>query len=61
MICQFEVHLVALDPTIGSEMQKTRPCVVVSPNELNKYLRTVTVVPLTTKGILGLSRIPCGF
>jgi len=45
---RFEVWLVNLDPTIGSEIRKTRPAVIVSPDELNKHLRTVIVVPLTT-------------
>ncbi len=45
---RFEVWLLNLDPTIGSEIQKTRPAVIVSPDELNKHLRTVIVVPLTT-------------
>ena len=48
-ISQYEVVLVNLDPTIGSEIQKTRPCVVVSPNEMNHHLRTVVVAPMTTK------------
>ena len=43
-----EVWLVALDPTVGSEVQKTRPCVVVSPSEMHDYLRTVMVAPMTT-------------
>ncbi|MEQ8847447.1 type II toxin-antitoxin system PemK/MazF family toxin [Botrimarina sp.] len=45
---RFEVWLVNLDPTIGSEIRKTRPAVIVSPDELNDHLRTVVVVPLTT-------------
>lgn len=45
---RFEVWLVNLDPTIGSEIKKTRPAVIVSPDELNKHLRTVIVAPLTT-------------
>lgn len=45
-----EVYLVELDPTRGSEIQKTRPCVVVSPDELNHHLRTVIVAPMTTGG-----------
>lgn len=45
---RFEVWLVNLDPTIGSEIQKTRPAVIVSPDELNKHLGTVIVIPLTT-------------
>ncbi len=49
-INQYEIVLVNLDPTIGSEIQKTRPCVIVSPNEINHNLRTVVVAPMTTKG-----------
>ena len=45
---QYQVVLVNLDPTIGSEIQKTRPCVVISPNEMNKYLQTIVVAPMTT-------------
>ena len=45
-----EIFLVALDPTLGSEIQKTRPCVVISPDELNHHLRTVIVAPMTTAG-----------
>jgi mRNA interferase MazF len=47
---RFDVFLVHLDPTIGSEIRKTRPCVVVSPDELNASLRTVIVAPMTTAG-----------
>jgi mRNA interferase MazF len=43
-----EIWLAALDPTIGSEIQKTRPCVIISPPEMHDYLRTVTVAPMTT-------------
>jgi mRNA interferase MazF len=56
-----EVHLVQLDPTIGSEIQKTRPCVVVSPDELNAHLRTVIVAPMTTGGRAYPWRIRCRF
>lgn len=45
---QFQLHVVNLDPTIGAEMNKTRPCLVVSPDEINTYLRTVMIVPLTS-------------
>jgi mRNA interferase MazF len=48
MVERGEVWLVALDPTVGSEIQKTRPCVVVSPPEMNEYLRTVIVAPMST-------------
>jgi mRNA interferase MazF len=43
-----EVYLVCLDPTVGAEMQKTRPCVIVSPNEMNKYIKTIIIAPMTT-------------
>ena len=45
---QYAIVLVNLDPTIGSEIKKTRPCVIVSPNEINKYLNTIVVAPMTT-------------
>jgi len=45
---RFDVFLVNLDPTVGSEIQKTRPCVVVSPDEMNRYIATVIVAPMTT-------------
>lgn len=47
-IRQYQIILVNLDPTIGSEIKKTRPCVVISPDEMNKHLRTVVIAPLTT-------------
>ncbi|WP_118180085.1 type II toxin-antitoxin system PemK/MazF family toxin [Paraburkholderia phosphatilytica] len=61
MVAQGEVWLVALDPTLGSEIQKTRPCVVISPPELNDYLRTVIVAPMTSKGRAAPFRIPLTF
>ena len=45
---QYNIVLVNLDPTLGSEIKKTRPCVILSPNEMNKYLRTVVIAPMTT-------------
>lgn len=48
-IDQYEIVLVNLDPTVGSEIKKTRPCVVISPNEMNKYLNTVIIAPMTSK------------
>lgn len=45
---QYSVVLVNLDPTVASEIKKTRPCVIISPNEMNKYLRTIVVAPMTT-------------
>ena len=47
-IKQYQIVLASLDPTIGSEIKKTRPCVVISPDEMNKYLRTVVIAPMTT-------------
>jgi mRNA interferase MazF len=46
---QYTVVLVNLNPSVGSEIQKTRPCVIISPDEMNKYLRTVVVAPMTTR------------
>src|SRR5256885_16659854 len=56
-----EVHLVRLDPTLGSEIQKRRPCVIVSPDELNQHLRTVIVAPMTTAGQAYPWRVACRF
>jgi len=47
-IKQYQIILVNLDPTVGSEIKKTRPCVVISPDEMNKHLRTIIVAPMTT-------------
>ncbi len=56
-----DVHVVRLEPTLGSEIQKTRPCVIVSPDELNVHLRTVIVAPMTTSGRAYPWRIRCRF
>ena len=56
-----EVHVVRLDPTLGSEIKKTRPCLVVSPDELNAHLRTAIVAPMTTGGRAYPWRIRCRF
>jgi mRNA interferase MazF len=56
---RFDVYLVALDPTLGSEIQKTRPCLLVSPDEANRHLATVIVAPMTTKGRDYPTRVPC--
>ena len=45
---QYQIILVNLDPAIGSEIKKTRPCIIVSPNEMNKYIRTIIIAPLTS-------------
>jgi mRNA interferase MazF len=53
-----EIWLVRLDPTVGSEIRKTRPCVVVSPPEIHDFLRTAMIAPLTSKGFPVTFRIP---
>lgn len=58
---RFDVYLVNLDPTIGSEIHKTRPCLIVSPDEINHNLRTVIIAPMTTKGRLYPTRVACRF
>jgi len=61
VVQRFDVWLVALDPTLGSEIQKTRPCLVISPDEMNHYIATVIVAPMTTKGRAYPTRIACSF
>ncbi len=58
---RFEVYLVSLDPTVGSEIHKTRPCLVVSPDEMNQHIRTVIIAPMTTKGREYPTRVRCRF
>ncbi len=58
MVKRGDIWLVNLDPTIGSEIKKSRPCVVISPPELNSQLRTVMVAPMTTKGFAAPFRVP---
>ena len=61
MVGRFDVYLVALDPTVGSEIQKTRPCLVISPDEMNRHIATVIVAPMTTQGRPYPSRVLCRF
>ena len=58
---RFDVLLVNLDPTIGSEIQKTRPCVIISPDEMNRHIATVIIAPMTTKGKAYPTRVFCQF
>lgn len=60
-IKRFEVYLVDLDPTLGSELQKIRPCLIVSPNEMNDNINTVIISPLTSKGQNYPTRVRCKF
>ena len=53
-----EIWLVNLDPTVGSEIRKSRPCVIVSPPELNTHLRTIIVAPMTSRGFAAPFRVP---
>ncbi|ULP74307.1 Endoribonuclease EndoA [Nodularia sphaerocarpa UHCC 0038] len=61
VVNRFDVFLVNLDPTIGSEIKKTRPCLVISPNEINHHISTVIVAPMTTKGQTYPTRVTCQF
>jgi mRNA interferase MazF len=61
VVSRFDVFLVNLDPTVGSEIRKTRPCVVISPDEMNRFIRTVIVAPLTSKGRSYPTRVDCRF
>ena len=58
---RFDIYLVSLDPTLGSEYRKTRPCVVVSPDELNRRVATIIIAPMTTVSRSYPTRIACRF
>ena len=58
---RFDVYGIALNPTVGAEIKKTRPCVVISPDEMNRHIRTVIVAPLTTQRHSYPSRVRCKF
>jgi mRNA interferase MazF len=58
---RFDVYLTNLDPTVGSEIQKTGPCLVISPDEMNKHIRTVIVAPMITAGKDYPTRVSCTF
>jgi mRNA interferase MazF len=58
---RFTVYLINLDPTLGSEIKKTRPCLVISPDEMNRHIATVIIAPMTTKGKGYPTRVPCIF
>jgi mRNA interferase MazF len=61
VVNRFDVYLTNLDPTVGSEIQKTRPCLVISPDEMNRHIRTIIVAPMTTAGKDYPTRVPCKF
>ncbi len=61
VVTRFEVYLINLDPTIGREINKTQPCLIISPDEMNQHISTVIVAPMTTKGRKYPTRISCSF
>jgi mRNA interferase MazF len=61
VVKRFAVYLVNLDPTVGSEIKKTRPCVIISPDEMNRHIATVIVAPMTTQGNAYPTRVTCEF
>jgi mRNA interferase MazF len=58
---RFEVHLVRLDPAVGREIRKTRPCLIISPDEMNRHIDTVIIAPMTTQGRAYPTRVPVRF
>src|SRR5262249_5567082 len=61
VVKRFDIFLVNLDLTIGTEMKKTRPCVVISPDEMNRHIETIIIAPMTTKGKTYPTRVACKF
>lgn len=61
VIRQYEVYFISLDPAIGHEIKKARPCVIISPDEMNKNISTVIIAPMTTQSLFYPTRIPLKF
>jgi mRNA interferase MazF len=61
VVKRFDVYLINLDPTVGSEIKKRRVCLIISPDEMNRHIRTVIVAPMTTSGKAYPTRVPCEF
>ena len=61
VVSRFDVYLVRLDPSEGHEIQKTRPCVIISPDEMNRHIQTVNVAPMTARGRPYPTRVPVTF
>ena len=61
VVNRFDVYLINLDPTVGSEIQKTRPCLIISPDEMNRHIRTIIVAPMTSAGKDYPTRVKCRF
>jgi len=58
---QYDIYLISLDPTIGHELKKSRPCIVISPDEMNQHISTVIIAPMTTKSHPFPTRVPIEF
>ena len=61
VVRRFDVYLVGLDPTVGGEIRKTRPCLIIAPDEMNRHISTVIVAPMTTKARAYPTRVSCRF
>ena len=61
VVNRFDVYLINLDPTVDSEIKKIRPCLIISPDEMNRHIRTIIVAPMTTAGKEYPTRISCTF
>ena len=61
VVNRFDVYLINLDPTVGYEIQKTRPCLIISPDEMNRHIRTIIVAPMTSAGKDYPTRVKCRF
>jgi mRNA interferase MazF len=61
VVRRFDVYLINLDPTVGSQIKKTRPCLIISPDEMNRHIRTVIVAPMSTAGKAYPTRVFCEF
>jgi mRNA interferase MazF len=61
VVKRFDVYLVSLDPTVGVEIQKTQPCLIISPDEMNAYIQTVIIAPMTTKARNYPTLVSCRF
>jgi len=61
VVDRFDVYLIRLDPAVGSEIRKTRPCLILSPNEMNRHIRTVIIAPMTTAAKSYPTRVACTF
>ena len=61
VVHRFEIYLVSLEPTVGSEIQKSRPRLIISPDEMNRHINTVIIAPMTTRGRDYPTRVPCTF